>query len=278
MPGRTPSTNGGGGPRASLTAGEVKRRLAAAGFVAAHEEAQELVAAAAGDAARLDGLLERRLTGEPLAWITGRTRFCDVEIVIHPGVYVPRWHTEPLALRAAELLPAAGLAVDLCTGSGAIARVLADRRPEATILATDADPVAIGCARANGVDARLGDLFAPLPAEMAGRVDVVAGVVPYVPRPELGLLQRDTLSFESPLAYDGGPDGTTILRRAIAGAAGLLRPGGVLLLELGGGEDLLVHGTLAAHGFSAPRALRDEDGDLRGIESVRSVACRGGPI
>jgi release factor glutamine methyltransferase len=247
----------------------VEQRLAAAGFVAAAEEAQELVAAAGGDAARLQALLDRRLTGEPLAWITGRTRFGGLEVLIDRGVYVPRWHSEPLALRAAELLPPEGVAVDVCTGSGAIARVLAHHHPGATILATDADLAAVACARANGVDAHHGDLFAPLPAGLAGRVDVVTGVVPYVPRPELGLLQRDTLSFESPLAYDGGPDGTAILRRTIAGAATLLRPGGTLLLELGGDEDALVAETLARHGLSPPLALRDEDGDLRGIETIR---------
>src|SRR5476651_11785 len=98
--------------------------LSEAGFVAAEEEARELSARAAGDVELLDALVQRRLTGEPLAWITGRTPFCGMEVLVDPGVYVPRWQSEPLARRAVERLPATGTAVDLCTGSGAIAKVL----------------------------------------------------------------------------------------------------------------------------------------------------------
>ena len=100
------------------------------GFVAPDEEAQELLEAAGGDAATLDGLVERRLTGEPLAWITGSVEFCGLKIAVHEGVYVPRWHTELVAERAAERLPEHGAAIDLCTGSGAIAKVLMTRRPQ----------------------------------------------------------------------------------------------------------------------------------------------------
>ena len=100
------------------------------GFVAPDEEAAELLEAAAGDATMLDGLVERRLTGEPLAWITGKVEFCGLDVAIHEGVYVPRWHTELVAERAAERLPEHGAAIDLCTGSGAIAKVLNARRPQ----------------------------------------------------------------------------------------------------------------------------------------------------
>ena len=117
---------------------------------------------------------------------------------------------------------------------GAIAATLAARRPGARVVASDVDARAVACAVANGVEAVTGDLFAPLPPELERRVDVVVGVVPYVPTPELGLLQRDTLAFESARSYDGGPDGTAVLRRALAEAPRFLRPGGALLLELGG--------------------------------------------
>ena len=99
---------------------DVAARLERAGFVAAEEEAAELLAAG-GD---LDALVARRLTGEPLAWITGTAPFCGLWIRVDPGVYVPRWQTEALARRAVERLPADGVAIDLCTGSGAIATVL----------------------------------------------------------------------------------------------------------------------------------------------------------
>ena len=127
---------------------------------------------------------------------------------IDPDVYVPRWLSEPLARRAIERLPATGTAIDVCTGSGAIAAVLRAHRPHARVLASDVDAKAVACAITNDVDAYLGDLFTPLPDDLLSSVDVVVGVAPYVPTPELPLLQRDTFTFERPLSYDGGPDGT----------------------------------------------------------------------
>ena len=247
------------------------------GFVAADEEADELLAAAGGDAARLEALVARRLTGEPLAWITGGVVFCGVALHVEPGVYVPRWQSEALAERAAERLPPGGTAVDLCTGCGAIARVLLQRRPGTRVVASDVDERAVACARANGVEAYAGDLFTPLPAALAGRLDVVVGVVPYVPTPALPLLQRDTLTFESPVSYDGGPDGTDVLRRAVAGAARWLRPGGALLLELGGDEANAVSPDLAAHGFADVVVARDEDGDVRAVEATLNPGRRPMP-
>jgi release factor glutamine methyltransferase len=243
-------------------------RLADGGFVAAQEEADELLARAAGDVELLDALVARRLTGEPLAWITGSVEFCGLEIRVEPGVYVPRWQSEPLALRAAERLPTAGAAIDLCTGSGALARTLMTRRPGAHVVACDLDERAVACARANGVEAHQGDLFAPLPDDLRGRVDVVVGVVPYVPTPDLPLLQRDTLAFESPLSYDGGRDGTEILRRVLADAPRFLRRGGALLLELGGEEAEALGDDLARLGYVDAGVLSDEDGDVRGIEAT----------
>jgi release factor glutamine methyltransferase len=110
------------------------------GFVAAAEEAEELLTAAGGDAERLEAMVARREDGEPLAWITGSVAFCGSTVAIHRDVYVPRWHTELVAERAAELLPDGGVAIDLCTGSGAVAATLraptraptASRRTRAT--------------------------------------------------------------------------------------------------------------------------------------------------
>ncbi len=254
--------------RRRLDRGALTAALARAGFLAAGDEADALLRRAGGDPALLDGLLARRLRGEPLAWITGRVAFCDREIPVEVGVYVPRPHTEQLALRAVERLPPTGIAVDVCTGSGAVALTLSAHRPNARVVATDIDPRAVACAIRNGVDARRGDLYAPVPAELAGRVDVVTGVVPYVPTPDLPLLQRDTFRFETALAYDGGPDGTALLRRAIAEGARFLRSGGALLLELGGDQADAVAGELARAGYSGTAVLADADGDVRGIEAT----------
>jgi release factor glutamine methyltransferase len=243
------------------------------GFVAAEEEAAELLARARGDQELLSSMVERRLTGEPLAWIVGGVEFCGRWLRVDPGVYVPRWHSELLVERAVARLPAGGggIAVDLCTGSGAIGTVLA--AAGARVVGSDVHEASVACARGNGVEAFVGDLFAPLPAELRGAVDMVVGVVPYVPTGELGLLQRDTFTFETALAYDGGADGCAFLRRAIAGASEWLRPdGGALLLELGGDEAALLAPDLAHAGFSGVAVLRDEDGDVRGVEATLARA------
>jgi release factor glutamine methyltransferase len=244
--------------------------LSTAGFVAPEEEAYELLARAGDDDALLDALVGRRLTGEPLAWVTGRISFCDLELRVDPGVYVPRWHTELVARRAVELLPSAGAAVDLCSGTGAIARVLSAAHPAARVVATDMDGRAVACARANGVEAYCGDLFAPLPAALDGQVDLVVGVVPYVPTPALALLQRDTLTFESPLSYDGGPDGTDILRRVLTDSPRYLRPGGAVLIELGGEEADALSGDLSRLGYADVAVLLDDDDDVRGLQATWS--------
>lgn len=241
--------------------------LAKSGFIAPDEEAEELLACARSDPERLRSLVARRLTGEPLAWISGAVTFCGIRVNVDPGVYVPRPHTEQLAERAAECLPPEGTAIDLCTGSGAVAKVMMSKRPRARVLASDIDERAVACAAGNGVEVHHGDLLAPFLSEFEGRVDVVIGSPPYVPTSDLGLLQRDTFAFESALAYDGGPDGTTFLRRAIADASRLLCTGGTLLLELGGGQAGLLQEPLNRHGYAKLRCLRDEDGDLRGLEA-----------
>ncbi|MGO8872273.1 MAG: putative protein N(5)-glutamine methyltransferase [Acidimicrobiales bacterium] len=242
--------------------------LGSAGFVAAEEEADELLARAAGDAALLDSLVGRRLAGEPLAWITGTVSFCGVQLRVDPGVYVPRWQSRPLVRRAVERLPTDGLAVDVCTGSGAVAAALGARRPAALVMATDIDERAVACATANGVKAYVGDLFDPLPHDLSGRVDVVVGVVPYVPTPALGLLPRDTLAFESARSYDGGTDGTAALRRVVADAPRFLRVGGALLLELGGDQADALRDDLGRNGYVDTTVLVDDDDDVRGIETT----------
>lgn len=247
----------------------VTSSLAAAGFLAAPEEAVELLARAGGDRSLLESLLERRLAGEPLAWITGAAPFCGEWIGVDPGVYVPRAQSELVAERAAERLPGDGTAVDVCTGAGAIARTLMRRRPGARVVATEVDERAAACAEANGVDVCRGDLLAPLPAVLEGSVDVVAGVVPYVPTAELELLPHDTLRFEAPLAYDGGADGLDVVRRVARDAPRFLRRGGALVLEIGGDQAEALEAELARLGYRDAAVLVDDDGAVRGMEATR---------
>jgi release factor glutamine methyltransferase len=244
--------------------------LTQAGFVAPQEEAAALLRGSNEGAGPIDELLDRRVHGEPLAWIVGTAEFCGLRIHVEPGVFVPRPHTEALARRAAALLPRDARAVDLCTGTGAVAAVMQAAHPGAEILATDIDPVAAANAERNGIRALLGDLDQPLPRSWLGSVDVMTAVVPYVPTEELHLLPRDVLEHEPRASLDGGDRGTTVLTRAADVAARWLRPGGVVLLELGGDQADELRGTLEHEGLRHIRVHSDDEGRDRAIEARRS--------
>ena len=240
--------------------------LARSGFLAPVAEAAELAAASAnGD--ELLALVERRVTGEPLAWITGTTTFCGETIQVSSGVYCPRPQTQRMAEHAAQLLPDGGIAVDLCTGSGAVARVLAKRRPRARVIGTDVDPAAVACARRNGIEAYEGDLGEPLPEELCGTVDVVTVVAPYVPTDQLRFLPRDVQVHEPRSALDGGEGGIAVLTRAVEAGARLLRPGGWLLLEVGGDQADALTPLLDRLGSDEVTTTADPEGDVRSVKA-----------
>ena len=242
--------------------------LAAAGFVAAEEEAEELLRASGNDALALAALVTRRLAGEPLAWLVGQAPFAGLEVPVKPGVYVPRWQSTELALRAVARLPESGVAADVCTGSGAIALALRRGRPLARTVATDIDPKAVENARTNGIEVYEGDLLSPLPSTLKGQLDVVVAVVPYVPTAALALLPHDTLTFEDVAHYDGGPDGTALLERLATDAPDYLRRGGRLILELGGDQAERLAPLLDRLGYGSLDSWTDGEGDVRGIEAV----------
>jgi release factor glutamine methyltransferase len=120
--------------------------------------------------------------------------------------------------------------------------------------AADLDPAAVRCARRNlaGAGGRVyeGDLFAPLPAGLRGRVDVLAANVPYVPTGDIPLLPSEARDHEATLALDGGADGLDAYRAIAAAAPRLLARGGRLLLELGAGQSVPVSALIAAAGMS----------------------------
>lgn len=240
----------------------VADRLAAAGCVAAAEEAAELLAGAA-DAATLEAWLGRREQGEPLAWITDRLRFCGRTLHVAPGVYVPRIQSEELACRAAALLPAHGRAVDLCTGAGAVAAHLKAEVPTATVIGIDIDPRAAACARRNGVPSAVGDLAEPVYGHPG--LDLITAVTPYVPTGDLRLLPADVQRHEPRQALDGGLDGLALVRRLVMAARRLLRRGGWLVTEIGGRQDMTLQPLLIAAAFDRVTPWWDDDGDLRGI-------------
>jgi release factor glutamine methyltransferase len=195
--------------------------------------------------AALRASIERRAKGEPLQYVTGEMPFRHLVLRVRPGVFIPRPETEVLVDVALETLgPGSPVVVDLCTGSGAVAVSIAHETPSAVVYATDLDPAAVALARENaeraGVADRVtvleGDLFAPLPRDLRGRVALVVANPPYVPSAEVPALPADVLGYEPHLALDGGPDGLDVARRIMAEAREWLAPSCVLSVELDAGR------------------------------------------
>ena len=253
-------------------------RLRAAGCVFAEEEAALLVERA-DDADSLEAFVVRRVAGEPLEHVLGYVDFRGLRVAVDPGVFVPRQRTvllvdEALALvrRRADAAASAGapddrsvVVVDLCCGAGALGLALAtDLRADhqVELHVADLDPAAVACAARNvaavGGVAYEGDLFAPLPSRLRGRVDVLLANVPYVPTGEIRMLPPEARDHEAHVALDGGSDGLDVLRRVAAEAPAWLAPGGHLLTESGerqapGAVEILERAGLAA------RVVRDDE-------------------
>jgi len=248
-------------------------RLRAAGCVFAEDEARLLISAAR-TTAELHAMVDQRVAGLPLEQVLGWAGFCGLRITVAPGVFVPRRRTEFLVRQAALLLrgddpprpPRGAIArpgdviVDLCCGAGAIGAALAAAVERAEVHAADIDPAAVRCARQNLPGGRVyqGDLYAPLPAGLRGRVAILAANVPYVPSEEIGFLPPEARAHEPRAALDGGADGLDVLRRVAAGAAGWLAPGGYLLSETSERQAPLAEAALAAVGLTA-RVARSAD-------------------
>lgn len=252
---------------ATVRADQVATRLRAAGCVFAEDEAAVLLAAAhEPDPGRsLAELLGRRLAGEPLEQVVGWAAFAGLRVAVRPGVFVPRARTEllaRLALRAARARPAP-VVLDLCCGSGAVAAVIAAALPRVELWAADIDPAAAACARDNlpgTARVVVGDLFAPLPASLRGRIAVIVANAPYVPTAAIDTMPTEARDHEPHRALNGGVDGVDVHRRIAAAAHDWLAPGGTLLLESSNRQRRLTADTLRGHGFRV-RTRRDADLD-----------------
>jgi release factor glutamine methyltransferase len=180
-------------------------------------------------------LVRRRAEGEPTAYLTGRKEFFGRTFAVDARVLVPRPETELVVEAALAALREGGRALDLCTGSGAIAISLALGRRGARVLATDMSEDALAVARENAarlgavVEFAHGDLWAPVHA--GDRFDLVVSNPPYVPTGELEELSRE-VRREPCIALDGGEDGLAVLRRVVGGAPAHLVAGGTLIVEM----------------------------------------------
>jgi release factor glutamine methyltransferase len=218
------------------------------------------------EAAHLDALVQRRLAGEPIAYIVGEREFFGLPFRVGPGVLIPRPDTELIVELSLERLPPRGRLLDMGTGSGAIAVACAHSRRDASVTALDLSEEALAIARANaaanGAQVRFlrSDWFAAIGEE---RFELIASNPPYIAAGDAHLSQGD-LRFEPVGALTDHADGLTALRHIVDGAPDHLVPGGWLLLEHGYDQAEAVRALLAARGFLEVQSWRD----LAGIERV----------
>ncbi|MEU8197276.1 putative protein N(5)-glutamine methyltransferase [Microbispora amethystogenes] len=236
-------------------------RLRAAGCVFAEDEARLLVSAAATPA-ELDAMVDRRVAGLPLEHVLGWADFCGLRLAVEPGVFVPRPRTAFLLGEAVALARPGMVVADLCCGSGAIGAALAAAVGPITLHAVDVDPAAVACARRNlaaaGGRVHHGDLYAPLPGDLRGRIDLIVASPPYVPTDAIGLLPPEARDHEPKVALDGGADGLDVVRRVVAEAARWLAPGGHLLVETGRGQAGEAAEAVARAGLTPRLTVSDE--------------------
>ncbi|MDR2768025.1 MAG: peptide chain release factor N(5)-glutamine methyltransferase [Treponema sp.] len=231
-----------------------------------------------------DGLIRRRLAGESVAVLVGRKEFCGLDFIVTADVLVPRPDTETLVEAALGILSAAGMkgkpALDLCTGSGAVAIAVKHARPDLDMSASDISPAALSVARENarrlvggGVTFYEGDLFDALPRASAGfsgpslrdrTFALITANPPYLPAAELAGLSRE-VRREPALALDGGADGLDLIRRVTREAPARLESGGVLLMEADGSQMAALRGLMAERGLTEISVRADLGGRPRVI-------------
>lgn len=233
----------------------------------------------AEDTAPLNVLVSRRLRGEPLAYILGHKEFYGLDLLVGPGVLIPRPETELLVERALSFIKARFgfltqpvTVADVGTGSGAVAVALATHLPHATIIATDVSARCLAMARQNAqrhqVYERIhlvqGDLLHPLGVSF----DLIVGNLPYIRDNEWPHLADEIRLYEPPKALLGGADGLALIRGLLPQAAERLNPKGALLLEIGADQGPALQ-TLAGQLF--PQAMVTVSQDWAGLDRVVGI-------
>ena len=270
---------------------EARRRLAAApfqpplreawllmGHVLGLSEAQVVArsdrALTAEEAARFEGLLARRLTGEPFAYLTGEKEFYGRPFTVDRRVLIPRPETEHLVETVLALpLPPAPRILDVGTGSGCIAVTLALERPAARVVASDRSPAALAVAAGNVRRHRVGDRVALVAADLfagldLGRFDLVVSNPPYVDPGEAGELSPEVVDFEPAGALFPAGGGTALIEDLIEGSTRL--PAGVpLMIEIGRGQLATVRHAAAAAGLAVAAVVEDYAGVPRVVRLER---------
>ncbi len=236
-----------------------------------------------GTAASFQELIERRCRYEPLQYLLGSVPFCEIEVEVGPGVLIPRPETEVLVERlshwmTSEAPTTGGRMVDVGVGTGVILLTLLHRFPgwQGWGIDPSADAIALsrrncralGSQRACLVRARHLGVLAP------HSVDVVVSNPPYIPTSELAGLQPEVRDYEPRLALDGGEDGLDHVRVLLAQGREVLKPGGLLALELATDQPDIVVRLAESVGFERKESFTDLAGRPRGV--VLQLPSRAG--
>jgi len=215
----------------------------------------------------------------------GQVTFMGIEISVAPGTLVPREETELLGFTAIAQLEAMSIEsptiIDMCCGSGNLACALATRFPRAQVWACDLEDSCIHLARQNvqrlGLDGQVrvvqGDLFASLAGVgLDGRVDVIVCAPPYISQAKLAGESAELLAHEPRAAFDAGPYGLSIHQRVVRECVPFLRPGGVMLFEVGHGQEGQVKRLFTrAKSFDEAASVADAAGDPRVVYARRKT-------
>jgi release factor glutamine methyltransferase len=232
----------------------------------------------AEDWERFFELVQRRCRREPLQYILGEAPFYGRSFYVNDDVLIPRPETELLVEQVLNRVERPGRILDIGTGSGCIAVTLACELPEAEVLAIDSEWSALSIARENAsrhyvgdrVRAVCGDLMTAIREDC--RTDVVAANLPYIPVPELKTLQEEVRDFEPWMALCGGEDGLTLIRRLILNLPNVLRPMGLLALEIGEGQEKTVCSMIEGTGsFENVEVVADLAGRNRMVFAVKQA-------
>lgn len=218
-----------------------------------------------------DQLVQRRIAREPIAYIVGHREFWGLEFDVSPAVLIPRPETELVIEEALSAFPHRQLVhtiIDVGTGSGCLAVVLAIEFPSASLIATDSSAPALDVARQNAahhnVASRLAFVHEDLLPNESGPADLIVSNPPYVPDADAVKLQPEVARYEPPSALYAGPDGLSVIRRLLDEASARLAPGGQLIVEFGFGQESSVRDAALRSGWKTDRIRRD----LQGIPRV----------
>ena len=223
---------------------------------------------------KIDESLERRLSGEPLAYVLGEWEFYGLPITVNEHVLIPRIDTELLAKETINVLNRKvwqTRLLDLCSGSGCIGLAIAANVPGCRIVMIDSSEHAMAVCRTNMLKLNLSRHITALdadilikPPKILGEFDVIVCNPPYIPTSDIDTLDKSVKDYEPKIALDGGEDGLDYFRAITENWRKLLKRGGNLAFECGQGQSAAVRYIMKQNGFGDIKTFKD----TLGIERV----------